>query len=114
MNIFSKAYCRVYQTIFKWLIPYMPYREPEILNSTSDVRGILEKNNVNRVLLVTDKGIRGLNLTENLEKDLKENDIKVSIFDDTVPNPTIQNIEDAYALYLKDDCQAIISFGYRA
>lgn len=111
MNIFSKAYCRVYQTIFKWLIPLMPYREPEILNSTSDVKDILEKNNVSRVLLVTDKGIRDLHLTDNLEKNLKEYDIKVSIFDETVPNPTIQNIEDAFAMYLKNDCQAIISFG---
>ena len=111
MNIFSKAYCRVYQTIFKWLIPLMPYREPEILNSTSDVKDILEKNNISRVLLVTDKGIRGLHLTENLDKTLKEHDPNLSTFDDTVPNPTIQNIEDALALYLKDDCQAIISFG---
>ena len=47
MNIFKKAYARTYQTIFKFAIPIMPYREPKILKSNEEVveklneRGIL-------------------------------------------------------------------------
>lgn len=111
MNIFAKMYCRIYQTIFKWMIPLMPYREPEILNSVLDVKNILQANNLNKALLVTDQGIKKLGLTDSLEKDLKNNNIEVFVFDQTVPNPTIQNIEDGLKIYLDKNCDCIISFG---
>lgn len=111
MNIFAKMYCRTYQTIFKWMIPLMPYREPEILNSVLDVKNILQANNLNKALLVTDQGIKKLGLTDSLEQDLKNNNIEVFVFDQTVPNPTIQNIEDGLKIYLDKNCDCIISFG---
>lgn len=111
MNIFAKAYCRCYQGIFRMMIPLMPYREPEILNSVEKVKEVLESNNTTRVLLVTDKGIKDLGLTTTLEKDLAKNKIEVTIFDDVVPNPTIENIEAGVNEYLKGECQAIIAFG---
>lgn len=111
MNIFSKAYCRIYQTIFKWIIPLMPYREPQILNSVLEISKILKEKEINNVLLVTDKGIRDLGLTKALEEDLTAKDIKLAVFDGTVPNPTINNIEDAVKLYSESGCQAIIAFG---
>ena len=111
MNIFAKMYCRTYQTIFKWMIPLMPYREPEILNSVLDVKNILQANNLNKALLVTDQGIKKLGLTDGLEQDLKNNNIEVFVYDQTVPNPTIQNIEDGLKIYLDNNCDCIISFG---
>lgn len=111
MNIFAKAYCRCYQGVFRMMIPLMPYREPEILNSVEKVKEVLESNNATRVLLVTDKGIKDLGLTTTLEKDLAKNKIEVTIFDDVVPNPTIENIEAGVNAYLKSECQAIIAFG---
>lgn len=111
MNIFARAYCRCYQGIFRMMIPLMPYREPEILNSVEKVKEVLESNNITRVLLVTDKGIKDLGLTTTLEKDLAKNKIEVTIFDDVVPNPTIENIEAGVNVYLKSECQAIIAFG---
>lgn len=111
MNIFAKMYCRVYQTIFKWAIPLMPYREPQILDSVLDVKNILVEKNITKVLLVTDQGIKNLKLTDTLEKDLKQANIDVVVFDETVPNPTIQNIENGLKKYLENDCQGIIAFG---
>ena len=111
MNIFSKAYCRTYQTIFKWIIPLMPYREPQILNSVLEISKTLKEKEINNVLLVTDKGIRDLGLTKSLEDDITANDIKLSVYDGTVPNPTINNIEEAVKLYTENNCQAIIAFG---
>ena len=49
MNIFSKAYCRTYQTIFKWIIPLMPYREPQILNSVLEISKTLKEKEINNV-----------------------------------------------------------------
>ena len=68
MNIFKKMYCRTYQGVFKMMLPVLPYREPEILKTDSEVVKVLE--NIKNVLLVTDKGIRGLGLTKSLEDTL--------------------------------------------
>lgn len=111
MNIFSKIYCRCYQGVLKVLIPLMPYREPQILNSVIDVKNILNEKSINKVMIVCDEGIRNLNLTESLEKDLKENNIEYVIFDKVVPNPTIKNIEDGLKIYLENNCQGLVAIG---
>lgn len=42
---------------------------------------------------------------------LEHQQIAYTIYQDTVPNPTIANVEEARALYLENHCQAIIGFG---
>lgn len=111
MNIFKKAYYRTYQGIMKLLIPFMPYREPQILSSTDDIPHVLIEKNVNNVILVTDAGLTKLGLYNDLVNTLKSNNIECIVFDKTVPNPTISNIEDALTEYKKNHCEAIIAFG---
>lgn len=111
MNIFSKIYCRAYQGIFRLVLPMMPYREPQIIDSVLDIKDVLKEKNISKVLIVTDQGIKNLKLTESLENDLKENEIAFEIYDKTIPNPTIENIEEAHQLYLSSECQGIIAFG---
>lgn len=111
MNIFGKIYCRMYQGIFKMVMPLLPYREPKLLDSILQIKEVLKEKGIDKALLVTDKGIKDLKLTNKLEKDLKEAKIKVTLFDETVPNPTIENIETALKLYLENECQGIIAFG---
>ncbi|MBQ8444090.1 MAG: iron-containing alcohol dehydrogenase [Clostridia bacterium] len=111
MNIFKRAYCRTYQTIFKIMIPLLPYREPKILKSNQDVALTLRDKNISRVLLVTDGGIRKLNLTSPLEETLKENNIEVFVYDKTVPNPTTDNVAQALEMYKSNSAQALIAFG---
>lgn len=111
MNIFSKVYCRIYQSIFKIALPLMPYREPQIIDSVLDIKNTLQQQNINNVLIVTDKGIRDLKLTKTLEKDLRENKIKFTIYDEVIPNPTIENVELGLQQYINNKCQAIIAFG---
>jgi len=111
MNIFKRIYCRTYQGVFKILLPVLPYRQPKILKNNDEVSLILKENKISRVLLVTDKGIRGLGLTKSLEEDLNKNNIQFFIFDETVPNPTTKNVADALELYKCTDAQAIIAFG---
>ena len=98
MNLFKKIYCRIYQGVFKIALPFLPYRQPEILGSDEEVLGILNERKIERVLLVTDKGIYGLGLTSSLESLLSQNGIKVSVFDQTIPNPTTDNVEEAREL----------------
>lgn len=111
MNLFKKIYCRMYQGFMKIAIPFMPYREPKLLDSLSDILKLLESKKVSSVLFVTDKSIRGLGLTKTLEKDIEKSGVKLSIFDDVVPNPTIKNIEDGLKFYNDNNCEVIIAFG---
>lgn len=111
MNIFKRAYCRIYQGIFKLLIPVLPYREPKILKTDEDVVEVLKVNNITKVLLVTDKSIRGLKLTQSLEDKIKESKINLFVFDETVPNPTTKTVDEAVKMYKENSCECLIAFG---
>lgn len=75
------------------------------LVAIAKTRGLL------RFLLVTDPGLTKIKLHEPLVQSLTEADLKVVIYDQTVANPTIDNIENALTLYHINDCQALIGFG---
>lgn len=111
MNIFKKVFCRVFQFCFKIAIPFLPYYNPEILNSVQDIPQIIKSKKINRVLLVTDKSIKKLGITESLEEQLRGNDIYYCLFDDVISNPTINNVESARKVYLENKCEALIAFG---
>lgn len=111
MNTFKKAYCRTFQAGFRLAMPFMPYREPDILNSVSEVAPLLEKLGIKSVLLVTDKMLRQFGATTKLEQSLADAGIKCIVYDETCPNPTVNNVEDARALYILDRCEALIAFG---
>lgn len=111
MNIFKKFYCRTYQFVFKIMLPLLPYREPQILKTNEDVVEVLRGQKIRSILLVTDKAIRGLNLTVSLEDCITKNDIKLTIYDETVPNPTTDNVAEALKLYKENNCEGLIAFG---
>ena len=111
MFVLRKIYCRVFQLAFRAALPVLPYRNPKIIPSDAGIPDVLRKHGVSSVMIVTDAGIRSLGLTAFLEKTLKENEITYCIYDRTVANPTIWNVEEAKELYLKEGAQAIIAFG---
>lgn len=111
MNILKKLYCRTFQFCFHAAIPLLPYREPEILDNMEKVAELFHSKNISRILIVTDKGVSSLGLMDKLLCSLENSGIEYTIYDETVPNPTISNIEAARKLYLKHNCQAIIGFG---
>lgn len=111
MNLLKRVYCRAFQIGFRVAIPLLPYRNPAIINTIEQVPLQLKQKKIQRVLIVTDKGIRGLGLTKPLEEGLKKAGILFFIYDETVANPTITNVEQARKQYLSHQCQAIIAIG---
>lgn len=111
MNVFKKIYCRVYQTIFKILLPVLPYREPELLDGTDAVADLLKERGVRTVLVVTDGDLVKLGLLDGLTKSLKKADIKRTTYDDVTPNPTVSQVEQARRVYVESGADAIIAFG---
>lgn len=111
MNIFRKAYCRTFQTAFHMALPFLPYREPEKLDSIAAIAELLEKKNINSVMIVTDKGLRTAGLTKPLEDLLAERGINCAVYDGTRANPTVANVAEAREMYLKEGCKGMIAFG---
>lgn len=111
MNIFKKIYCRIFQMCFRIALPFLPYREPVILDSIKEIPNNLKKLSIKNILLITDKGIRNLGITKELEDILSKNNINCIVYDETLPNPTIDNIESARKLYVDYSCEALIAFG---
>jgi len=106
-----KLYCRLYQQSLKIATNFLPWRQPELLNSLGRLPDLIKTQHIHHVLIVTDKGILSIGLLDPLTKGLEEKEIKYTIYSDTVPNPTIENIEEALKLYHSGQCQGIIAFG---
>jgi alcohol dehydrogenase len=109
-----KTYCRLYQRTFKLVSPLLPWREPQLIegeNAVHKLPKVIKDLGIGSVLIVTDQGITSIGLMDGLLQDLKEENLDVVIFDRTVPNPTIENIEDALQLYHAHHCEGIIAFG---
>ncbi|MDO4333134.1 MAG: iron-containing alcohol dehydrogenase [Eubacteriales bacterium] len=111
MNPIRKMYCRTFQGAFHIALPFLPYRQPKMIDSITAIPSILMKKHKERVMIVTDEGIRKLGLVHSLEEALQKNGIFYVIYDKTVPNPTTLNVEEARQLYKENRCKALIGFG---
>lgn len=108
------VYYRTYQNIMKQAMKVLPWPEPKVLEGEHSLRRLpnkIEEHMVSNVLLVTDKGIIAAHLIDEFIEQLKELNIRVTIFDETIPNPTIDNIESAATIYRENNCEGIIAFG---
>lgn len=110
----KKCCYRIYQTVFKVAMNFMDWSEPELLEGQGSILKLPEfvKNKgVNKVLVVTDKGLMGLHLLDPMFKKLEEVGVEYVVYDEVQPNPTIPNIEAAREMYIKNACQGFIAFG---
>jgi len=109
-----KLYCRIYQTVFKLASAFLPWRKPELIegtNSISKLPRLIKNNGIQSVLVVTDQQIVSLGLINGLLQGLKSDGVNFAVYDKTVPNPTIDNIEEALQLYRYHECEGIVAFG---
>ena len=111
MFFLKSMFCRIFQASFKIAMPFLPYREPEIIHSCGDLGIVLKKENVGSVLVVTDKGIINNGLLKPIEEALQKGNFKYIIYDKTQANPTAHNVEEALVMYHDNKCTAIIAIG---
>ena len=110
----GKFCCRFYQKVMKIGMYFLPYRKPVMIkgdNALNEIPAIFKNKNIEKVLIVTDNGIVKLGLHNNLLNILKTQNINYILYDKTVPNPTIDNIEEGYKLYKENKCEGIIALG---
>lgn len=111
MFFVKAAFCRAFQTVFRLALPILPYREPQIVGSVCNLPEIFRKENRRSVLIVTDRGIVANGLTSSVETALQSAGIAYTIYDQTQPNPTVSNVEEAVALYHAQGCDSLIAIG---
>ena len=111
MNIFFKAYCRIYQKIFHIAAPFLPYRTPKLLSSVSELPPLLKEKKLSRVFFVIDSFLFKSGAAEPLIEKLRESGAEVTVFDKVTPNTTIECVEEARGLYASQKCDCIIGFG---
>ena len=110
----NKCYCRFFQGVMRIGMYFLPWRQPKLLigeNAIAEIPEIFLANNITSVMLVTDKGIVEHHLEQPILEALKKAKIKCTVYDKTVANPTIDNIEEGLAKYKKDSCQGLIAIG---
>ncbi|MBO0960597.1 iron-containing alcohol dehydrogenase [Neobacillus sp. MM2021_6] len=109
-----KVYCRSFQGVMKVASSFMPWREPKLLegeNSLKELPQLIKQNKIESVLIVTDQGIVAVGLMDEFLNNLRTEGINFVIYDKTVPNPTIDNIEEAFQMYTSNHCKGIVAFG---
>ena len=109
-----RIYCRTFQTVMRIASYVLPWRKPLLLEGEDAVLQLPEQivaRGLDSVLLVTDQGIQSLGLQNPLLEALEKAGVRVAVYDQTVPNPTVENVEEALALYKAQGCGGIIAFG---
>lgn len=109
-----KFYCRSFQKVMRMSLNYLPWRDPRLVfgeNALMELPEILKKEDLTRLLLVTDQGVVNAGLLDTFLHQLKQFEIEAIMYSETVPNPTIDNIEVALKLYKTNNCQGILAFG---
>lgn len=112
MNVIYKTFCRTYQGVFRVVMPLLGIRAPELIqgeNSVLKLPAFIKSKGIDNVLIVTVKPLVGM--LAGLKEELEKEGIKYAVYDGTVVNPTIDNVEEALAIYKENDCKALIAFG---
>ncbi|MGB3211128.1 MAG: iron-containing alcohol dehydrogenase [Desulforhopalus sp.] len=62
-------------------------------------------------LIVTDKGITGAGITEQITNLLDKAEMQYVVFDETIPNPTDNNVAAGVKAYEQNSCDSLITLG---
>ena len=111
---FKKVYYRIYQRVLMLAMCFFNWKEPSLLegeNAVLKLPSFIKEKGINKVLVVTDKGLMNLHMLDPLFMELDKVGIKYVVFDNVEPNPTIPSIEECRATYIDNSCEGIIAFG---
>ena len=67
--------------------------------------------NINKPLLVTDKGLASSDIIQNSLSNLKQNSFEVILYSKVIGNPTGTNVHEGVEIYKKNNCDGVIAFG---
>lgn len=80
-------------------------------NSSTQIPDRLRSIGGKKPLIVTDQGIVAVGILKKITDILDKAGMQYAIYDKTVPNPTDKNVDEAYAVYKKENCDSLITLG---
>ena len=80
-------------------------------NRIKDLGSACKTLNINKPLLVTDKGLSQSDIVKNTLSNLKKEGIAVELYSNVVGNPTGTNVNEGVESYKKNNCDGVIAFG---
>lgn len=107
-------FARSYQTLLRAAAVFMPWRRPELLAGEGAILQLperVEKQGLHHVLLFVGRSGQRMPFYPAFLEAFRARGIEVTEYTGTVPNPTIANVEEAKAIYLAKNCDALIALG---
>src|SRR5699024_10677876 len=80
-------------------------------NALEDVKGVLKEFKSKKVLIITDKGLVKAGVLDNVLSKLNSEGLELYVFDETNPEPTISNFQEALEQNRNKDIDLIIGLG---
>ncbi|USD63446.1 L-threonine dehydrogenase [Vibrio sp. SCSIO 43140] len=77
----------------------------------ADAVKTIESHGFQKALIVTDNVLNKIGAVNKLTTLLDEAQVAAVVYDETKPNPTIENVNDGLALLKEHGCDCVISFG---
>jgi alcohol dehydrogenase len=81
------------------------------MGSLKKLPEILEENNSKQVLLVSDRGLEKLGVVKKIQDIIEDGGINCVAYLDVVPNPTVDIVNEATALYKESKATSIVALG---
>ena len=109
-----KLYCRIFQNFMRLGCYFLPWRKPEMLEGVHSLKrlpAVFKQKNISKILVVTDENLSKSGLMDPMMEELNREGLSVCLYDKTVPNPPVHNIEEALKMYQENGCKGIIAFG---
>lgn len=92
----------------------IPPQESFLMQGEGSVKKLpklIRARGIRKPLIVTDPVLMQIRLLDGLFAELDAIGMPYAVYDGVQPNPTIDNIESAYALFMKNGCDALVGFG---
>lgn len=80
-------------------------------DSVRQLGDLARKYNVSKALVVTDPGVAGSGVLEQVLTQMKQSGIEWTVFDQVEVNPTVQIADSATDLYQQENCNGVIALG---
>ncbi len=110
----EKIWYHIFQFFFTRAQYLLPWRKPELLEGAGSIKqlpALIQSLGIDKVLVVTDGTLMKIGLLDTLFAALGEAGVGYVVYDGVEPNPSIESIEAARAMYIDNLCHGIIAFG---
>ncbi len=105
---------RARHNFYKILIRLVNIPRPEKVSgagSSAAAYKLLAENRIDKVLVVTDKGILKSRLADRMLAGFKTNSIDYHIYSGVKPDPSVTEIEEGFEIYEKKECRGVVAIG---